>query len=102
MSDLTELHFGAYRVWQLDAHNVCVEIDTGEPAKDRHGNPKPDGETVKTFIGYYDGFAPALKSAFRHGLRGRGATDAKKLMDHINESLAAIERAVATASDAQA
>lgn len=97
----TELRFGNYRVWQLDPHNVCVEIDTGELAKDRHGNVKPDGETVKAFVGYYSGFPAALKSALQHGLKGRGATDAKKLMLHINESLAAIERAVATASDVQ-
>ena len=98
----TELRFGNYRVWQLDVHNVCLEIDTGEPMKDRDGNVKPGDETVRAFVGYYSGFPAALKSALQHGLRGRGATDAKKLMLHINESLAAIERAVATASDAQA
>lgn len=98
----TELRFGNYRVWQLDPHNVCVEVDTGEPARDRQGNPKPGGETVKTPLGYYSGFPAALKSALQHGLKGRGATDARKLMLHIDESLAAIERAVATTSDAQA
>jgi hypothetical protein len=96
----TELRFGNYRVWELDARNVCLEVDTGEPLKDRDGNVKPGGETIKTPLGYYSGFPAALKSALQHGLKGRGATDAKKLMEHINASLAAIERAVATASDA--
>ncbi len=97
----TELRFGNYRIWELDVHNVCVEYDTGEPAKDRNGNVKGDGETVKAFVGYYSSFGPALQSAFRHGLKGRGATDAKKLMQHIDSTLEAIQRAVATAGDAQ-
>lgn len=91
----TELRFGKYRVWELDAHNVCVEVDTGEPTKDRYGNPKPGADTVKTFIGYYDGFAPALRSALRHGMKGKGETDARKLADHIDNAMAEIERLVA-------
>jgi len=93
MSEPTELRFGPYRVWEMDAKNVCVERDTGEQAKDRAGNPKP-GETTKAFIGYYDSFAPALRSALRDGLKGKGATDAKKLAEHIDMALAAITAAV--------
>lgn len=88
----TELRFGPYRVWELDKYNVCVEYDTGREAKDR--NKQPTGETIKEFVGYYDSFAPALKSAFRHGLKGRGATDAQKLMEHIDWALGEIEKAV--------
>ena len=93
----TELRFGPYRIWEMDAKNICLEYDTGVPAEDRHGNIKP-GETRKEFVGYYDSVSPAIKSAFRHGLKGRGSTDAKRLMEHIDKTLEEIGRMVAKAS----
>jgi hypothetical protein len=99
----TELRFGPYRIWEFDSRNICLEYDTGKASKDRDGNEK--GETIKVMLGYYDSVSPAIKSAFRHGLKGQGSTSAKQLMLHIDETMRKIDRAVekwATTDDAPA